>query len=131
MQCSHKLVCVTHKKVYRNNQALQAASREPGARIVSVTQKEIYRTIKLCKQPTECHSQKKITEQSSFESSQLSVIQKQSSETIKLCKQPAGCHSQTIFRNNQALQAATKEFRTWIRIVLPKQFTEQSNFAKR
>ncbi len=72
----------------------------------------------------------KITEQSSFASSQLSVIHKQFSETIKLSNQPAECHSQTIFRNNQALQAATKEFRIWIRIVIRKQFTEQSNFAR-
>jgi hypothetical protein len=28
------------------------------------------------------------------------------------------------------LQAATKEFRTWIMIVIHKQFTEQSNFAR-
>lgn len=73
---------------------------------------------------------KKITEQSSFASSQLSVIHKQFSDTIKLCNQPAECHSQKNFRKNQALQAATKEFRIWIRIVIHKQFTGQSNFAR-
>jgi hypothetical protein len=73
---------------------------------------------------------KKITEQSSFASSQLSVIHEQFSDTIKICNQPAECHSQTVFRNYQALQAATKEFRIWIRIVIRKQFTEQSNFAR-
>jgi hypothetical protein len=85
----------------QNNQALQKASREFTAWIVSVNHKEIYRTIKLCKEPTECHSQK-------------------NNRTVKFCKQPTECHSQTIFRNNQALQAATKEFRIWIRIVIHK-----------
>jgi hypothetical protein len=74
--CSHKLVCVTHKTVYRNNQALQAASREPGARIVSVI-------LKQC------------TEQSSFTKSQQGVH-------CMDCE----CQSPRNLQNTQALQAA-------------------------
>jgi len=74
--CSHKLVCVTHKTVYRNNRALQAASREPSARIVSVILKQF-------------------TEQSSFTKSQQGVH-------CMDCE----CQSQRNLQNNQALQAA-------------------------
>jgi len=85
---------------------------------VSITKKSTEQSSFARSQLSAIH--KKITEQSSFASSQLSVIHKQFSETIKLSNQPAECHSQTIFRNNQALQAATKEFRIWIRIVIRK-----------
>jgi hypothetical protein len=87
----------------QNNQALQKASREFTAWIVSVNHKEIYRTIKLCKEPTECHSQKNY-------------------RTVKLCKQPTECHSQTIFRHNQALQLAS-----WMSFT--NNFQKQSSFA--
>ncbi len=74
--CSHKLVCVTHKTVYRNNRALQAASREPGARIVTVILKQF-------------------TEQSSFTKSQQGVH-------CMDCE----CQSERNLQNNQALQGA-------------------------